>query len=92
MIVRTVAVAATNDIICCALEYMLRGSSVTNDIYFVDQGVNDVTISMDTVVLTDDALYNGILPSFETVFAGRTYQRWVVKMYYLKGIIALDNC
>lgn len=87
MTVRSVAVAATNDIICCALEYMLRGSSVASDIQFVDQGANEsLTISMDSVVLTDDALYNGILPSFETVFAGRMYQRWDIKFEKFKII------
>ena len=67
--------AATNDIVCAALEFMLRGTTSATEISFIDQGPHIAVIPVDAIALTDDTLYNGILPSFETVFTGRIYQR-----------------
>lgn len=76
---RKVAVLATHDIILTTLTYMRNPNmEISSGVAFVD-GANESTERREThgVILGDDLLYDYITPPFESVFAGRRFQRFV---------------
>ena len=67
---------ATHDIILTALGYMRQpGIEVKSlGVSFAEDSIDSVHSSVSTS-LSDDVLYGCIMPSFESVFAGRSFQR-----------------
>lgn len=80
---RRVAVLATHDMILTALTYLRSPKvEISGRVVFAestegdgDEGSGTTASAKSFLWLTDNILFDRIMPSFESVFAGREYQR-----------------
>jgi hypothetical protein len=72
---RNLAVSAAHDVISSSLTYMMKPSISFDKITFIASEAFPSHFSKAAVLLSDEILFNWIMPSFETVFSPRQFHK-----------------